>query len=251
MTAAGGSPGRAGCRPARGCSPSRSSASSNSRAERGHQQVDLGGEVAVEGARARRPPARPPRASGPRRSRPGWPARRWRRGCASALSLGGRCWVVVGHVSAMIGTRSTSRKVAGTMRVALLSYRSKPHCGGQGDLRPAPQPRAGPARPRGRGVLGPALPRPRRGCAADQGAQPRPLPRARPVPGAAPREFRDLDRRRGGPDHVHAGFPEPQDVRRRVARVLAGRLDDFDVVARQPGARLRDARDREDSGCPW
>ena len=86
------------------------------------------------------------------------------------------------------------------LRIALLSYRSKPHCGGQGvyvrhlsrELVRARAPR--------RGVLRPAVPGARPGSGAAQGAQPGPVPRARPVPdpalGRVPRlvdveEFRD------------------------------------------------------------
>ena len=79
------------------------------------------------------------------------------------------------------------------MRIALLSYRSKTHCGGQGVY----------VRHLSRGLVelghdvevfsGPALPRRARPeGAADQGAKPGPLPRARSVPHPAPQ--RDHDR---------------------------------------------------------
>ena len=79
-----------------------------------------------------------------------------------------------------------------------------------GRLHAPPDARAGRARPRGDGVLRPALPGARRGRRARAGPEPRPLPRARPVPGPAGRassaarstslEFAVM---------CTAGFPEP------------------------------------------
>ena len=70
------------------------------------------------------------------------------------------------------------------MRIAMLSYRSKPHCGGQGIY----------LRHLSRELValghevevfsGQPYPELDEGVVADEGAQPRPLPRARPVPGA-------------------------------------------------------------------
>ena len=117
------------------------------------------------------------------------------------------------------------------MRIALLSYRSKPHCGGQGVY----------VRHLSRELValghtvevfsGQPYPDLDPGVAAHPGPEPRPLPRARPVPGAAAAGVPRPGRRPRVPHHVRRpASPSPQTFSRRVARLLAERVDDFDVV---------------------
>ena len=199
--------------------------------------------------RGRRRRARRRRASARRRSRPARPARsvasrmRSRRSAGRPLATGRtppHPYAVshltgphrqVSQACAMIGTRSTSRGRSPPVRIALLSYRSKPHCGGQGVyVRHLSRELVRP-RPRGRGVLRPALPRPRRGRPADQGAQPRPLPRAGPVPyAAAERDPRPRSTSRRSSRCGRPASPSRKTFSPRVARLLRDRLDDFDVV---------------------
>ena len=118
-----------------------------------------------------------------------------------------------------------------------------------GHLRAPPEPRAGPPRAPGRGVLRPAVSRAGSRRAADEGAQPRPLPRARPVPGARAAGVPRPRGRRGVPDHVHGRVPRAEDVQhpgRPAAARAGGRLR---RGARQPGARPRDARHRADGAA--
>ncbi len=116
------------------------------------------------------------------------------------------------------------------MRVALLSYRSKPHCGGQGVyvrhlsrelvalghtvevFSGQPYPDLDP------GVALTEVP------SLDLYREPDPFrtPRLR--------EFRDLVDVQEVAIMWTAGFPEPRTFSRRVARVLRGRLGDFDVA---------------------
>ena len=116
------------------------------------------------------------------------------------------------------------------MRIALLSYRSKPHCGGQGIyvrhlsrelvnlghqvevFSGQPYPELDP------GVLLTKVP------SLDLYREPDPFR----VPG--PREFRDLVDVEEFLTMCTAGFPEPKTFSTRVARLLRGRVDDFDVV---------------------
>ena len=121
-----------------------------------------------------------------------------------------------------------------------------------GCLRPSPQPRAGRTRPRGRGVLR-ASPTPSstRACALTQGAEPGPLPRARPVPDPAaqrvPRPHRLLE----VPDDVHGRVPRAEDVQHCAPRACcATAVDDFDVVHDNQMPRLRAARRSRRSGLP-
>jgi glycosyltransferase involved in cell wall biosynthesis len=116
------------------------------------------------------------------------------------------------------------------MRVALLSYRSKPHCGGQGVyirhlsrelvalghtvevFSGQPYPELDP------GVRLTEVP------SLDLYREPDPFR----VPGL--REFRDLTDVAEFLTMALGRFPEPRTFSRRVARLLADRVDDFDVV---------------------
>ncbi|MFL6003829.1 MAG: glycosyltransferase family 4 protein [Nocardioides sp.] len=116
------------------------------------------------------------------------------------------------------------------MRVALLSYRSKPHCGGQGVyvrhlsrelatlghevevFSGQPYPELDP------GVRLTKVP------SLDLYREPDPFR----VPNL--REFRDLIDVEEFLTMCLGGFPEPRTFSRRVARLLADRVDDFDVV---------------------
>ncbi|GGF33169.1 glycosyl transferase family 1 [Marmoricola endophyticus] len=116
------------------------------------------------------------------------------------------------------------------MRVALLSYRSKPHCGGQGVY----------VRHLSRELvaLGHTVevfsgqPYPE----LDEGVRLTPVPSLdlyrEPDPFRIPRlgEFRDLIDVQEFLTMCTAGFPEPRTFGRRVARLLRERADDFDVV---------------------
>ncbi|MEO5852084.1 MAG: glycosyltransferase family 4 protein [Nocardioides sp.] len=116
------------------------------------------------------------------------------------------------------------------MRVALLSYRSKPHCGGQGVY----------VRHLSRELhaLGHDVevfsgqPYPE----LDEGVRLTKVPSLdlyrEPDPFRVPRlaEFRDLVDVQEFLTMCAAGFPEPRTFSRRVARLLARRADDFDVV---------------------
>ena len=116
------------------------------------------------------------------------------------------------------------------MRVALLSYRSKPHCGGQGIyirhlsrelvnlghevevFSGQPYPELDP------GVRLTKVP------SLDLYREPDPFR----VP--KPREFRDLVDVEEFLTMCAAGFPEPKTFSTRVARLLRDRVDDFDIV---------------------
>src|SRR3712207_1279047 len=116
------------------------------------------------------------------------------------------------------------------MRVALLSYRSKPHCGGQGvyvrhlsrelvALGHEVEVFSGQPYPvLEQGVRLTKVP------SLDLYREPDPfrIPR--------PREFRDLVDVQELLTMCTAGFPEPRTFSKRVARLLAARRDDFDVV---------------------
>jgi len=116
------------------------------------------------------------------------------------------------------------------MRIALLSYRSKPHCGGQGIyirhlsreltnlghqvevFSGQPYPELDP------GVALTKVP------SLDLYREPDPFR----IP--KPREFRDLVDVEEFLTMCTAGFPEPKTFRTRVARLLRDRLDDFEIV---------------------
>ncbi|QZY30642.1 glycosyltransferase family 4 protein [Nocardioides coralli] len=116
------------------------------------------------------------------------------------------------------------------MRIALLSYRSKPHCGGQGvyvrhlsrELA-----RLGHTVEVFSGQPYPEL---------DEGVTLTPVPSLdlyrEPDPFRVPRlrEFRDLVDVEEFLTMCVGGFPEPRTFSTRVARLLADRVDDFDVV---------------------
>jgi glycosyltransferase involved in cell wall biosynthesis len=116
------------------------------------------------------------------------------------------------------------------MRIALLSYRSKPHCGGQGIyirhlsreltnlghqvevFSGQPYPELDP------GVTLTKVP------SLDLYREPDPFR----IP--KPREFRDLVDVEEFLTMCTAGFPEPKTFSTRVARLLKDRVDDFDIV---------------------
>ena len=116
------------------------------------------------------------------------------------------------------------------MRIALLSYRSKPHCGGQGIyirhlsreltnlghqvevFSGQPYPELDP------GVALTKVP------SLDLYREPDPFR----IP--KPREFRDLVDVEEFLTMCTAGFPEPKTFSTRVARLLRDRVDDFDIV---------------------
>lgn len=116
------------------------------------------------------------------------------------------------------------------MRIALLSYRSKPHCGGQGvyvrhlsrelvALGHTVEVFSGQPYPElDEGVALTKVP------SLDLYREPDPfrIPR--------PREFRDLIDVQEFLTMCTAGFPEPRTFGKRVARLLAKRRDDFDIV---------------------
>ena len=116
------------------------------------------------------------------------------------------------------------------MRVALLSYRSKPHCGGQGIY----------IRPLSRELVNlghevevfSGQPYPE----LDPGVRLTKVPSLdlyrEPDPFRVPtlREFRDLIDVEEFLTMCTAGFPEPKTFSKRVARLLAERVDDFDIV---------------------
>jgi glycosyltransferase involved in cell wall biosynthesis len=124
----------------------------------------------------------------------------------------------------------SSLEPAGGLRIALTSYRSKPHCGGQGVY----------VRHLSRGLValghrvevfsGPPYPDLDEGVALtrvpslDLYAEPNPfrLPR--------PSEFRDRTDLLEFATMCTAGFPEPRTFSRRVAPLLSARAGEFDVV---------------------
>ncbi len=116
------------------------------------------------------------------------------------------------------------------MRVALLSYRSKPHCGGQGIyIRHLSRElvRLGHQVEVFSGQPYPEL---------DEGVTLTKVPSLdlyrEPDPFRVPklREFRDLVDVEEFATMCTAGFPEPKTFSKRVAKLLAARVDDFDVV---------------------
>jgi Glycosyltransferase Family 4 len=117
-----------------------------------------------------------------------------------------------------------------TLRVALLSYRSKPHCGGQGiyirhlsreltNLGHEVEVFSGQPYP----VLDPGV-KLTQVPSLDLYREPDPFR----IP--KPREFRDLVDVEEFLTMCAAGFPEPKTFSTRVARLLKDRVDDFDVV---------------------
>ncbi len=116
------------------------------------------------------------------------------------------------------------------MRIALLSYRSKPHCGGQGvyirhlsrelvDLGHTVEVFSGQPYPElDEGVGLTKVP------SLDLYREPDPFRTPRPS------EIRDLIDVEEVLTMWTAGFPEPKTFSKRVARLLRGRLEDFDIV---------------------
>ena len=116
------------------------------------------------------------------------------------------------------------------MRIALLSYRSKPHCGGQGvyirhlsrelvALGHSVEVFSGQPYPElDEGVRLTKVP------SLDLYREPDPFRTPRPS------EIRDLIDVSEVLTMWTAGFPEPRTFSRRVARLLAGRLEEFDIV---------------------
>ena len=128
------------------------------------------------------------------------------------------------------------------LRIALLSYRSKPHSGGQGVyVRHLSRELAA----RGHHVevfSGQPYPELDAGPAAARGAEPRPLPGRRPVPHPAAHGAAGLGGRARGGDDVGRRVPRAADVQRPGAAGAAGPARRLRHRARQPGARLRHAR---------
>ena len=116
------------------------------------------------------------------------------------------------------------------MRVALLSYRSKPHCGGQGVYVRHLSRELVAARAHVEVFSGQPYPE------LDEGVPLTQVPSLdlyrEPDPFRVPhlREFRDLVDVEEFLTMCTAGFPEPKTFSTRVARLLADRVDDFDVV---------------------
>ena len=138
------------------------------------------------------------------------------------------------------------------MRIALLSYRTKPHCGGQGIY----------VRHLSRELvaLGPEVevfsgqPYP----VLDEGVRLTKVPSLdlyrEPDPFRVPklREFRDLVDVEEFATMCTAGFPEPKTFSRRVVKLLKERKDDFDVVHDNQvlGTGMLDIEDAEEIGLP-
>ena len=130
----------------------------------------------------------------------------------------------------MVETRFTQFRKADTLRVALLSYRSKPHCGGQGIY----------IRHLSRELVAlghevevfSGQPYP----ILDDGVKLTKVPSLdlyrEPDPFRVPklREFRDLVDVEEFLTMCTAGFPEPKTFSRRVVKELRSRVADFDVV---------------------
>jgi glycosyltransferase involved in cell wall biosynthesis len=119
---------------------------------------------------------------------------------------------------------------AGALRIALTSYRSKPHCGGQGVYVRHLSRELAALGHRVEVLSGPPYPeldetvRLTRVPSLDLYAEPEPfrLPR--------PSEFRDLTDLLEFATMCTAGFPEPRTFSRRVAPLLSARAGEFDVV---------------------
>src|SRR5262249_44949904 len=141
-----------------------------------------------------------------------------------------RVWLPAGSKPVRDRPRSGSRRKGETVRVALLSYRSKPHCGGQGVY----------VRHLSRELVhlghevevfsGQPYPE------LDEGVRLTTVPSLdlyrEPDPFRTPRlhEYRDLVDVQEVATMGTAGFPEPRTFSRRVLRMLRERAADFDVV---------------------
>jgi glycosyltransferase involved in cell wall biosynthesis len=117
-----------------------------------------------------------------------------------------------------------------SLRIALLSYRSKPHCGGQGIYLRHLSRELTALGHRVEVFSGQPYPE------LDEGVTLTKVPSLdlyrEPDPFRVPRlaEFRDRVDVEEFLTMCAAGFPEPKTFSTRVARLLAGRVDDFDVV---------------------
>lgn len=128
------------------------------------------------------------------------------------------------------GVRVSSLGPTGALRIALTSYRSKPHCGGQGVYLRHLSRELVALGHRVEVFSGPPYPELDEGVALtrvpslDLYAEPNPfrLPR--------PSEFRDLTDLLEFGTMCTAGFPEPRTFSRRVAPLLSARAFEFDVV---------------------
>ena len=120
-----------------------------------------------------------------------------------------------------------------------------------GRLRPAPEPRAGPPRPRGRGLLRPALPRARRGRAADRRcrASTSTASPTRSGPRAPPSSATWSTWRRSPPCGRPAS-PSRGPSACGSLRLLRERAGDFDVVHDNQTLGYGAARRREATGLP-
>ena len=146
-------------------------------------------------------------------------AGRRRRGAGYRLVAGGRHRLV------------RVRRMGRSLRIALLSYRSKPHSGGQGIYVRALSRELAELGHRVEVLSGQPYPELDDGVAAHPAAQPGPLPRARSR--SAPRgpsEFRDWIDVAEWATMCTAGFPEPMTFSLRAARHLLPRAAEFDVV---------------------
>ena len=131
------------------------------------------------------------------------------------------------------------------MRIAMLSYRSKPHCGGQGIyirhlsrelVALGHRSRSSPASPTPTSTTGVAL---TKVPSLDLYREPDPfrVPKLARVP-------RPASTSRSSPPCAPAGFPEPRPSARRVARLLKERAGDFDIAHDNQVLGYRHARHR-------
>lgn len=124
----------------------------------------------------------------------------------------------------------SSHGPTGALRIALTSYRSKPHCGGQGVYVRHLSRELVALGHRVEVFSGPPYPELDEGVALtrvpslDLYAEPHPFRTPRPT------EFRDLTDLIEFGTMCTAGFPEPRTFSRRVAPLLAARARDFDIV---------------------
>ena len=138
------------------------------------------------------------------------------------------------------------------MRIALLSYRSKPHCGGQGVY----------LRHLSRELValghdvevfsGQPYPELDAGVRLTEGAEPRPLPRARPLPDPASLRAPRPRRRRGGADHVDGRLPRAAHLQPPGAAPAARARRRLRHRPRQPDPRLAArSASRRPPACRW
>ena len=117
------------------------------------------------------------------------------------------------------------------MRVALLSYRSKPHCGGQGIYIRHLSRELTNLGPHRRGVLRPALPGARRGRGADQGARASTSTASPTRSGCrSSRSSATGSTSRSSPPCARPASPSPRRSACARRASCAERVDDFDIV---------------------